>query len=99
MPCPDHDPLIRAGHVQCHRCGRVAYPTDAAWVGALIVASFPATCEHTDPMSWVVDPDDSEEEPLPEFCGALTRSGDPCRIRTHGHGQCRHHRTSDRGRR
>jgi hypothetical protein len=96
MHCPQHDPLLQAGHVQCHRCGRVAYPADAAWVGGLIIASFPAPCEHTVPMTWVVDPDHLEEE-APEFCGATTKSGDPCRIRTGGH-RCHHHRTADRGR-
>lgn len=95
MYCPDHDPLTRAGHLGCHRCGRVAYPTDAAWFGDLILATYPAPCERGAPSVWLVAP---EELKPPEFCGALTRSFEPCRIRTGG-GRCHHHRGQDRGRR
>lgn len=50
------DPLLKAGHVTCPTCGQIAYPTDAMWIGASIMASFPAPCEHSPELTWLIDP-------------------------------------------
>lgn len=76
--CSDHDPLLAAGRVHCNRCGRAAYPTDAEWFGELIMATFPAPCEHARPYAWLIDPDAFAPSP---WCGRITRFGDPCRRR------------------
>jgi hypothetical protein len=74
------DPLLSAGFVRCATCGRAAYPADAAWAGDLLLAAYPAACEHTQPQAWLIDP--GQLTANPDWCGAQTaRTGSPCRNR------------------
>ena len=78
--CPDHDPILRAGHVRCHTCGRTAYPADAEWVGDRILVAYAPACEHSRPQAWLVDP--AATAPIPDWCIALAvTTGSPCRKR------------------
>lgn len=88
------DPLVLAGIITCQQCGRVAYPTDAAWIDSRrVLASFPPVCAHTAGGMWLGDPAElaSSRE---WWCHARTRTtGDPCRNRArpgglpcHAHG-------------
>ena len=81
MRCPDCDPITLCGFLRCPACGHVAYPADAGWMpGALILASYPAACEHVAAQAWLVDP--AAMVPSPAWCNALAAStGAPCRNR------------------
>jgi hypothetical protein len=74
------DPLLSAGFVRCGVCGRAAYPIDAAWAGDLLLASYPAPCEHTQPQAWLIDP--GQLTANPDWCnGQTVTTGSPCRNR------------------
>jgi hypothetical protein len=90
--CVDHDPLVLAGFVSCPRCGRVAYPVDAAWLdGRLVLASFPPACPHTRAVVWLGNPADLRRQRA-RWCHVRTRAtGDPCRNRSRDGGPCRIH--------
>lgn len=89
--CTDHDPLVRAGIITCRNCGRIAYPTDAAWLDAnVIMASFPSACDHTRERVWFVDMAKLAQQRM--WCHAHTRTtGEPCRNRAGADGRCRVH--------
>lgn len=91
--CADHDPLLLAGHLVCHRCGRAAYPTDAEWFGPrLVIATYPAPCaHHRAGETWLIDLDAPAQ--VRRWCGARTRTGNPCRQRARPDGSpCYAHR-------
>jgi hypothetical protein len=90
--CPDHDPLLRAGFVTCDSCGRVAFPTDAAWLdadGPLVIAAFPRLCQHY-PRS-EVRVIDVEKLPVVDFDAARYDPGRRCAGRTRAGARCRAH--------
>ena len=91
--CRDHDPILAAGFIACQTCGRRAYPLDAAWLGALVLATYPPPlgCPHVRGGTWLVDP--SRLTPDTRWCGEITAStGEPCRQRRQPDGSpCRFH--------
>jgi hypothetical protein len=95
--CTEHDPLLAAGFIRCAACGRTAYPADAEWAGGLLLANFPAPCEHTQPQAWLIDPDEMTTDA--DWCAAqATATGSPCRKRSRpGSSFCWHHDPARRG--
>jgi hypothetical protein len=90
--CPEHDPLLLAGHVVCGTCGRRGWPTDADWVdGRQLIATYPPGCDHQTGGTWLVDP--GQLAPDTRWCGVPASStGEPCRNRRQPDGSpCRLH--------
>jgi hypothetical protein len=95
--CPDHDPILAAGYLRCHTCGRAAWPADAEWLGdGTILATYPPACEHLgDAITFVVDP--AALDLSPDWCNAIAATtGSLCRNRSapgarfcHQHGRKR----------
>jgi hypothetical protein len=95
--CPDHDPILAAGHVRCPECGRAGYPVDAEWAGeGLILVSYAASCEHHGPGTFFVAT--ALLEPSRTWCNATAAStGELCRKPARGGtGYCRWHRDQAR---
>lgn len=91
-----YDPLIAAGRVSCSACASVAYATDARWAtddGRLLLATYPAACEHTQAITWLIDLDTPARPRM--WCHERTRTtGDPCRNKARDGGPCHLHRGS-----
>jgi hypothetical protein len=89
--CPEHDPILAYGHVRCRQCGHTAWPTDAEWLGGgTILATYPASCEHHEAVTFLVDP---AALPSADWCQAFAATtGSLCRNRAAaGSVFCRQH--------
>jgi hypothetical protein len=100
--CPDHDPLLVAGHIDCRGCGSRSYPTEAAWIGEdLILATYEVACEYDcgrrrDSGAVLLDLGSDQTVPLvprPRRCRAIaSTTRRPCRAYAPpGSGYCFHH--------
>lgn len=88
MEAAKHDPIVQAGAMRCPKCGRVAFPTDAARLdAALIIAVYPAPCGHVDGRTLVIDVEDLPAAPVDpalslyvpgRHCAGRNRKGRPC---------------------
>lgn len=86
MPQADRDPILLAGVARCPRCGRVAFPTDAAWLDAAsILVTYAPPCGHLRGPTIMLD---ARDLVLPGFdwsryvsgrrCAGRNRRGRPC---------------------
>jgi hypothetical protein len=89
MRSAGHDPIVQAGAMFCPKCGRVAFPVDAARLDdARIIATYPGACGHLRGGTVVLAVDDLAAEPVGPLlaayvpgrrCIGRNRFGRPCR--------------------
>lgn len=83
------DPIVLAGVLRCRKCGRIAFPTDAARLSAaLIIATYSAPCGHARSSMLVIDLEDdppavAADPALSLYvpgrrCAGRNRFGRPC---------------------
>ncbi len=86
------DPLRHTGHRTCRICREIGWPVEAVWLDQThLLVTFAPGCEHTSPMTLVVDP---AELAIETQCIGSAKGGRRCRLPAGPEGTCVFHRTA-----